>query len=386
MLGSVAEPFKFIQCVSGGFSGCRAYRVSFPANIVNWKEGINNYMLETPMALLDHSILCQTKTILLKSLSGRGGLELAKQLCAIRNKYGIRLVVDYDDLPFSINGEHGPSFNPFAGKPIDPEDDKATRELITYMDCIIVTNEPFKQLMERECGVDNVVVIPNCVSRSLWSKPRRKPLEKDIVKPTILSSGCPLHFMAAHKDENGNDVPMNPGDWASAEWAEWIIDGVNGGKFNYIQMGGPNPLLEPINNKIQIMPWVPPYEFPSLVCRLDTDFVIAPLVPSTFSICKSDLRYIESAVCSNVLFGSVFENSPYLVAPELSQIPQGFTKGQLQDRLEYCCQKDVYNKLIDDGWNHLVRYDRIAESERAINKYMMALTGGARNNVTWNLI
>lgn len=386
MLGSVAEPFKFIQCVSGGFSGCRAYRVSFPSFIVNWREGVNNYMLETPQPLLDHSILCNTKTILLKSVSGRQGLEMVKQLCAIRAKYGIRLVVDYDDLPFSVNGEHGPSFNPFAGKDIPPEDDAATRELITYMDCVIVTNEPFKRLMERECNIDNVVVIPNCVPRSLWSKPRRKPLDRDLVKPTIIATGCPLHYMAAHKDEQGNDIPLNPGDWASAEWAEWIIDGVNGGKFNYIQMGGPNPLLEPIQNKIQTLNWVPPLEFPSLVSRLETDFVIAPIVPSTFSICKSDLRYIEAAVCSNVLFCSDFEDSPYKYAPDLSKIPQGFTKQQLQERLEQCCQKDTYNSLIDYGWDHLIRYDRISESDRAINRYMMALTGGPRNSVNWNLV
>lgn len=375
-----------VQFVTGGFSGCRAYRASFPSLVFNWSEGCNVHVIETPFALLDHSILCQTKAIMLKSVSGKGGLELVKQMCAIRNKYGIKLVADYDDQCLSYQGCLGVDFNPYANNRNIEEEDAAIKEILPLMDTVIVTNEFFQNHLKNSLGIDNVVVIPNSVPRYLWSKPRRTPINSRIDKPTLLLSRCPLHSMAPHKDDKGNDVPGNPGDWASGQFAEWIIHSVERGRLNVIQLGGPNWMLEPIQNKITIYPWLPPLRYPSFVSRLDADFTLAPLADLPFNKFKSDLALIEAGVCSQVPLASIIPDGPYNKWHKDCLFEQGVTEQEINERIDMLCQPENYNRVINWQWDKLVVDGRITESDACMNRYMTALLGGPRNQVSFDLV
>lgn len=381
MLGVVNEPPKYIQFVAGGFSGCRLYRCSLPAYHLNWLEGIGFHCLETPVPILDHSVLCQTRTIVLKSPGGKGGLETVKQLCAIRAKYGIRLVADYDDYVADMANPDEVGFNPFAGKPRSEEDIEAEKEMLPLFDCIMVTTEYFKRRMEAMYGLENVLVVPNAVSRTQWSKPRRKPLTEDLKKPVILSSGCPLHSQNSHVNEKGEQVPFQPGDWAASEWIDWIVEGVSNDRFDFIALGGPYEQWTPIQNRIQQYPWVSPFQFASFVSRIEADFVIAPLLESDFSRCKSPLRFLEASVCSSVFIGNTFPDSPYLISHPDSQVPVGSSKKQLQERLDMLCQKDKYNEVVEWQWNKLVSRGHMLETDRHTNLLVYALTGGPNNQI-----
>lgn len=378
----------FVQFVTGGFSGCRAFRCSFPAYNMAWLEGLNIHPLETPIVLMDQQVLALTRAIVLKSINGFGGLEMVKQLKAAQQKFGFHLYVDYDDQPAMIDGSFGLPWKPWGPevKPHTEDDDKPFIEIANLVDGIIVTNDYMARKLNEITRSNNYHVIPNTVPRYLFSTPKKPPVTEDKKVFTIVGSGCPLHSMAPHRDEKGNDVPGDKGDWASAEWDEFIRRGVKDGYIRYIQLGSQNWLFNDMQDKVQTYPWLPPLKYPSFISKLNADIVIAPLVDNVFNKCKSDLRAIEAQICSSVLMGSVFDESPYSNVHPLSQIPQGFTADQLKDRLFEIGKKDNWNAIVEWGWNDLYGNARITEMEEAVDRYMRLFVKQPKGAISFDLL
>lgn len=375
-----------VICVSGGFSGCRAFRSDFVANAINWVEGLNLHMIVTPVPLMDQQVLSLARAVVLKSINGIQGLELVKQYKAAQQKFGFRLLADYDDQPCATEKGFGLEWKPWGPQDHKPEDDKPFLEIAKLMDGIIVTNEFMARELNKITKTNNYVVIPNCVPRSLFSAPQRRR-EKDLEHPIIVGTGCPLHSLAPHKNEKGEMVAGNPGDWASAEWTEWLVKNIKDKKIDYVQMGGNNWLLDQqVPGQYRALPWVPPMRYPSLISRLNADIVLAPLVECEFNKFKSDLRLIESQVCSSVLLGSVFPDSPYTNAHELSKVPLGMTMAQLDERLRQLSDKETFNKVIDFGWKYLIENGRIMESDMAIDRYVKIFTEPPKGQIAFDLV
>ena len=378
----------FVQVVTSGGSGCRFYRASMPAFCLNWFEGLGIHCIEVPSPLMEPGILGATRAIVLKSCAGWAGLELIKQLKAAQAKFGFRIVNDFDDVPFYTNESHreGDSdFDAIATKTWDEKHNLSTIEALKLCDVVTVTKQYLKDKFVKATGVDNVAVIPNAVARSMWNLERRAPLQQDLKQVHLVLTACPQHAVPAHKDEKGNDVPEQLGDYKSAEWREWVIKHVKDGDIQLTQMGNPSFLWNEIQDKVRSLPWVTPNRFASLVCRLKPDLVIAPLVPNEINRCRSDLRYVEAAVCSSAFLGSVFPDSPYENTPEICRVPQGFTVEQLDERLREIKDRDTYNKIVAQGWDFLLKEGRIMESEKCIGRYIDAW-GSSEGQIAFDLV
>lgn len=379
----------FVQVITSGGSGCRFYRASMPAFVLNWYEGLGIHCIEVPSPLMEPGILGATRSIVLKSCAGWQGLELIKQLKAAQAKFGFKIVNDFDDVPFYTGESHreGDSdFDAINTKTWDDNHNKSTIEALKLCDVITVSKQYLKDKFVKATGVDNVMVIPNAVARSMWSLEYRQPLQQDLKQVNLVLTACPQHAVPAHKDEKGNDVPEQLGDYASAEWREWIIKHVKDGDIQLTQMGNPSFIWNEIQDKVRSLPWVTPNRFASLVCRLKPDLIIAPLVPNEINRCRSDLRYVEAAVCSSAFLGSDFQDSPYENTPEICRVPQGCTVEQLDEKLRQLKDRDVYNKLIKDGWDFLRQDGRIMESEQCVNRYVDAWGAGLTNNLAFDLV
>lgn len=310
-----------------------------------------------------------------------------RQLAAIRQKSPhLRIVIDYDDLPYGkvVVKEGDSDFEAFAAKTWDDRHNESTLECLKLADLITTTNNYLANKL-RESGA-NVKVIPNAVPRSMWSLPRRQPLTEDLKVVNLTLSACPQHSMPAHKDEKGNDVPEQIGDYASAEWKEWIIKHVKDGDIKLTQMGGPSFMWNEIQDKVVNLPWVHPPRFASLMCRTAPHLVIAPLVQNELNRCRSDLRYVEAAVCSAAFLGSYFQDSPYAAVPEISRVPLGATMEQLDEKLRMIKDRDTFNSLIDQGWKFLVEDGRIMESEQCMARYIDAWATPPKTQINFDLI
>jgi hypothetical protein len=118
---------------------------------------------------------------------------------------------------------------------------------------------------------------------------------------------------------------------------------------------------------------------------LKPDLVIAPLVPNEINRCRSDLRYVEAAVCSSAFLGSDFTESPYKDTPEICRVPQGFTVEQLDEKLRQLKDRDTYNRLVAQGWDFLINDGRIMESEKCIGRYVDTW-GSNTNSIAFDLL
>lgn len=367
VLNNNAKPY--VQFITSGFSGCRFFRCTVPATAINWVEGLNYHCIEVPMPLLDNGVLNATRAFVFKSPNNAVCYNMVKQLADIKAKVGFKLFADYDDQPVHIDGEISLPWEPWGKIGRKEEDDHWFKDMAPLWDGILVTNDYMARKLNEITKTDNYYVVPNTVPRSMFTAPRKAPIKEDKTKFTVVSTGCPLHSLGPHKDENGKDVEGNPGDWASAEWVEFIKEGVTDGWMDFIQMGNPNWLLDSIKDKIRVMPWVPPLRYGSLYSRLGADVVIAPLVPCVFNRCKSDLRVIEANINSSVIMASSFEDGPYEMLPDLCKIQQGMTAAQLRQRLFELGKVENWNKTVDWGWKNLLDNGRISESDQAIDRY-----------------
>ena len=378
----------FVQVVTSGGSGCRFYRASMPAFCLNWFEGIGLHCLEVPSPLMEPGILGATRAIVLKSCAGWQGLELIKQLKAAQAKFGFRLVNDFDDNCFNDKDsvrDGDSDFDAINTKSWDEKHNQSTIEALKLCDVVTVSKQYLADKFRRH-GVENVTVIPNAVARSMWNLERRAPLQQDLTKLHLVLTACPQHAVPAHKDEKGADVPEQRGDDASAEWREWVIKHVKDGDIQLTQMGNPSFLWNEIQDKVRSLPWVTPNRFASLVCRLKPDLVIAPLVPNEINRCRSDLRYVEAAVCSSAFLGSIFPDGPYNATPELCWVEQGASIEVLDEKLRMLKDRDTYNKVVNAGWDFLVKEGRIMESDLCMGRYVDTWGAGSTNQIAFDLL
>lgn len=377
----------FIQVITSGGSGCRFYRASMPAFTLNWVENLGFHVLELPAPILTPDMLNATRAIVLKSCAGWQGLQLIKQLKALKNKFPhLRIVNDFDDMPFgnNVKREGDSEFEAFAAKTWDDRHNDCSMEAVAMCDVVTTTNAYLADKLKATGA--NVKIIPNACPKSMWSLPRREPLKEDLKVVNLTLSACPQHAVPEHVDEKGNFVKRQLGDYDSAEWQEWIIKHVKDGDIKLTQMGGPSFLWTEIQDKVRNLPWVTPNRFASLMCRTAPDLVIAPMVPCELNRCRSDLRYVEAAICSAAFLGSDFPDSPYANVPELSRVPQGATMEHLDEKLRMIKDRDTFNMLVDDGWKFLVEDGRIMESDKCMNRYVEAWAMPQQNQIAFDLI
>ena len=387
MLAAIDQAHPYIQVVTSGGSGCRFYRASMPAFTMNWIDGLGAHCIEVPSPILSPDMLNVTRAIVLKSCAGWQGLQLIKQLKSLKNKFPhLRIVNDFDDLMYgkSCVREGDSTFEAFAAKAWDDRHNECTKEALSMCDVVTTTNEYLAKKIV-DAGA-NVKIIPNACPKAMWSLPRREPLKEDLKVVNLTLSACPQHAVPEHVDEKGNFVKRQLGDYDSAEWQEWIIKHVKDGDIKLTQMGGPSFLWTEIQDKVRNLPWVTPNRFGSLMCRTAPDLVIAPMVPCELNRCRSDLRYVEAAICSAAFLGSDFPDSPYAKVPELSRVPQGATMEQLDEKLRMIKDRDTFNMLVDEGWKFLIEDGRIMESDKCMNRYVEAWAMPQQNQIAFDLI
>lgn len=384
ILNNNAKPY--VQFVTDGHSGCRFFRCTCPANAINWVENIGVRCIEVPMPLLDNGILGATRAFVFKSPNNRVCYDMVSELYNLKERLGFLLIADYDDQPIKLNNEIGLPWEPWGRQNRKDSDDEWFKKMAPMWDHIMVTNEYLARELNKVTKTDNYVVVPNTVPRSMFSAQRKPAITEDKKKFVVVGTGCPLHSTGPHKDENGQDVPGQPGDWASAEWVEFIKAGVKDGYIEYIQMGNQNWLFNDIQDKIKTVPWVAPYRYGSLYTRMNADIVIAPLVPCVFNSCKSDLRVIEANVNSSVIMASSFKDGPYEYLPDLCKIPQKANMTQLKERLFTIGKKDNWNNLIEWGWKNILDNGRITESDQAIDRYIKLIGSTPRHIVPFDIM
>ena len=372
-------------------SGCSHIRLRHNALWYCGHEHFGFTPVITPIPIFDPMYLARTKAIVIQRPVSPVHLEMVRRYKALQPKFGYKLVSEFDDQVWEIDGQGIPDYNT-ASLHFDIKGTTAVAEqTFPLFDEMVVSTEFLKvKLIERfQIPEQKIHVIRNVVPRFLWNYPRKENKTEDLVKPKVLYSGSPCHYrnpVPARKPspQEPNGFPgITPlkGDMNNA-WCDWVIKNVNENKIDFICMGALPWFWEPIKDKIRFVQWVDSQSYPRLVMSLGADFQIAPLVSNVFNKCKSALRHTESCAAGTILLGTVFSDdkwSPYEEINPKCKVLDTATVEDIDNIFFNLCKKENYNEVLNWQYNFINENGYWMESNKHAQEWLCMIDGGNNN-------
>lgn len=263
-------------------SGCSHIRLRHNAMWYCGHEHLGFTPIITPLPTFDPQYLARAKAIVIQRPVSPGHIEIVKRYKALQPKFGYKLVSEFDDQVWEIDGQGIPEYNTASLHFDIKGTTNVAEQTFPLFDEMVVSTEYLKvKLLERFPNIKKVTVIKNVVPRYLWSYPRKQNITEDLVKPTVLYSGSPCHYRnpvparpASPEEPNGfPGITALKGDMDNA-WCDWVIKNVKEDKIRFIVMGALPWFWEEIRDKIKFIPWADSQTYPRLVMQEHADFQI----------------------------------------------------------------------------------------------------------------
>ena len=221
---------------------------------------------------------------------------------------------------------------------------------ITNSDLVTTTTETLAD--EYRKFNKNVVILPNCVNQSDWEKPQRNETDKiriGVVGSTAYTQDMSLITEELLELDKRDDV-------------QFILFGLQSE-----QKRKENPLVQKVYKKEyeladklknkEHVGWVDMKDYAKTLNRLKLDIMLIPRKECYFNKCKSNLKFLEAAMCEIPCIVSSFDNAPYEEITE--DIGIKIKNGD--------SWKEAINKLIDD--KDLRRKIGANAKDYVLNKY-----------------
>lgn len=312
-----------IQIIPGDLGACGVYRMINPG-----------YMMQA--AGMDVAVMPPAKfrgnsgvdIIYTQRICSEGSL---KPLLDFKNRTGIKLIVDFDDLVFNYEGQGLTDYNWCNTKVNCEKNSEAMKKYANdVIDKATVTTPYLKTALAQYVDERKINIVPNRLMCKEWLFDRTAtvPIED-------------IFFYAGSNTHYNNELKLK-GDFSD-------------GLIRYLQ-----------NKKVITMsstPWFikPLKEFPGVpmttyaksfnniarACK----FVLAPLADNFFNKCKSDLKYLECCAIGRVCLVSDFPGSPYEGAHPLQKIPVNATYKTIEYIVEEA--KKHYAEILQHQYEYL---------------------------------
>lgn len=363
------------------YSGCGHIRVVFPLNYVNSVFGRDGKLQISISSLNtfqpDH--LARARTLFFQRYLSPKQVDILKQYKKLQPKYKYKMIWEIDDYLWGYNEtqkggniEDGvPSYN-FGSQRITDEIKKASVEAMNLVDVVVVSTEFLKYYVKDVLKVTaEVIVMPNAVAQYLWGVFKKPDIKERLVKPRVIYTGSPTHYLNPIKDKNTDKFIFEPklGDWNNA-WKDWVIKSVKEDKIDFIVLGGLPWFFDEIKDKITVHNFIDSYRYHTLVKMQVADIGIMPLVPNNFNRGKSDIKAIEHYADGVPCIGSVFEGEwkgPYENNP--LTLPTNCTVEDIDKLFNELCEPEMYNRIKNEQYKKLYTEGRWIESAEYVNKW-----------------
>ena len=194
-------------------------------------------------------------------------------MLAIRDSQGLKLVVDIDDNVFKVHPHN------YAYKDTKPGSEafRAFQYLFKEADALVCSTEPLAEDMKSYN--DKVFVIPNSIDTEIWNVP--------LVKNTSEKIKIGWVYGPTHEQDVPVIIPA----------IKEILKKYPNVEFNHI--GWKSEYFDHFNDSQQKMIFgTSGYkEFPKFLAGLGIDILIAPLIDDDFNKGKSNIKWMEAAMC-----------------------------------------------------------------------------------------
>lgn len=228
--------------------------------------------------------------------------ELAKTL----KQMGKKIVFDNDDTYFMGDGHPFESRDSMGILSDVSKQNDLIHNFITNSDLVTTTTE----WLAKEYGEfnDNVLVLPNCVNPKDWSEPLRNDGDKvriGLVGSVAYSMDFELIKDAIRELDKMDNVQL-------------VMFGLHSQKLR-----NENPLVTETFKKeyeffdsldnLEHVPWSPMIDYMDTLNDLKLDIMLIPRKDCYFDKSKSNIKFLEAAMCEIPVIASSFEdgNSPY---------------------------------------------------------------------------
>jgi len=346
---------KIVQFVCANISGCSFYRIRWNAQyLVSFADQTGVMPVITNDILFDK--LDKTASFVIEGAFTF--IDQIKKLKELQSKFGYKIIYEIDDLVWNI-----PEYNTATSHQINYYE--KVKEVLPYIDRVIVSTEYLKRCFERDFDYHAVHVVPNAVPQFLFNK-RKEPIKEKIIKPKVLYTGAPQHFRQPSpiiQLPNGQiQTGITPlyGDW-NKEWIDFIIDNVKNDKIEFICFCVIPWFFEEIKDKIKCIPWTDCNSFPDLVMSQNADFYIAPLQDNEFNKCKSNIKLLEASIMGIPFIGDKFLFSPY-----------EYTITNIKDFWKYT-EPDEYNKIVQWQYKYIEQTNGYISKEYHLNNLLIGV-------------
>ena len=307
--------------------------------------------------VFDEALLARTASVIIPRYTGEHYMDI-RRLAQLKKKHKFDIVLDYDDLLFSVDGRDTiPEYNPYKGDTIKANE--AIRKILPDIDRVLVSTGYLAFAFGHEFpeAIGKIHVLPNFAFTSLafdLPKPRRK-------RPLVLYPGAANHF----KEGYCGDI-REP--WYSS--LQGLVEDKVIDLHAFGEAPGPLPKGTILHEYISTSMWLP------VLSRMAPDIIIAPLASNPFNKAKSPLKALEAALVGAAFVGSTFNDSPYnaYVKPAYA-VKESDADWQVMDVFRELCDKKAREDAAEYTMAQVVNNGLVAESKPATDCFLKCVFG-----------
>lgn len=316
-----------VTMIGSGYDGCNYVRIMLPA----WHNGFD---LDRPTLTHPRGDVKDIKSLLDASdvvVFHRPEREEYHKLADMLKRDGKKIVMDNDDT-FKLDDVHPlAEFKPDATQAKLNVRDESIDRFILKAD-LVTTSTEFLADEYRKLS-DKVVVLPNCVDPFDWDEPKRN--EGDKVRIGMVGSVAYeydyLHLKPYLKElGKRKDVELvlfGLGDKKHREENPKVTEA-----FKEEYTFWDSVLKEQI-------PWCPMHEYQETLNNARLDIMLIPRKENYFNRCKSNVKFLEAAMCEIPCVMQSFDKAPY------EEVENGVTGILIKDNNDWPAEVE---KLIKD--------------------------------------
>ncbi len=260
----------------------------------------------------------------------QGALTLPAAVVAAAKENNCRLVLDFDELPWSLSGDDR------SASATSPALTTSLDRQIACADAITVSTEPLAQAM-RERGYDPIV-LPSLVDRRDWTvQPRRTERQRARIG---WYSRRPMH---------AEDLTL------TEQVVRALIDEVD-----FVFLGNVPAALSDIAERVEHYPPVPLALFPTLLASVDLDIMLAPLAHNAFNECNSNLPLLQAGMLGYPVIATDIDPYRTLPVTRLPNTPHAWVSA-IRNRWEHpaalrregeTLRRAVHANFLVQAWTH----------------------------------
>lgn len=338
-----------VYFLGGVYESCYYVRCLIPLLANLWDGDRTNLERKPPDTKKIVEGLTRNDILVFHRPMDRKVLELAKEM----QKIGKKIVMDNDDTYIKDSGVPTVMLGRLR-KDLEEKVqifDDNLKDFASIADMVTVSTEFLKKEYDPYCK--NVVVLPNCVDKRDWFKPKKN--EGDKVRIGIVGS------VASNQDYQPI-IPLLESlkDREDVQIVLFALPEKNDN--NQLVSKMYKPEFDFWNKyKPDWRPFVQTKDYPFVLNNLKLDMMLIPRHDSYFNRCKSNLKFLEASMCQIPVVAQGFEDgmSPYQGEEDSKYMLVATTDEEWKESVEkLIADKSLRDNMGEKAYNYVVEnYD-----------------------------